>query len=222
MREIKSIDIRYASENGLLSEEMDGVCHVKALPWISIVQAKQGYYDIKLGAQETLQTDEGGFFIAPSGVQQTITHHQNQHTHQMECRWVFLDAVIDHAYRFDQCYTLPTVLSGYEADTLNKIFDELFSTTNPYLKYTCYYRILHILNDISLPKSVDAADPLLTVLSYIEQNYAFELHVTELAKLAHMSESNFYAAFRKHFGTSPIAYINCYRMSTAAEHHKNT
>lgn len=32
-----------------------------------------------------------------------------------------------------------------------------------------------------------------------------------------MSESNFYAVFKKHMGVSPISYINHYRMSIAAE-----
>ena len=222
MNEINSIDIRYASENKFLSDSMDGVCHVKALPWLSVVQAKSGSYDIKLGAQPTLHTGEGGFFIAASGVQQTITHHHNPLTNQMECRWVFLDVVINHAYRFDHCYLLPTVLTKEDAKELNATFDTLFAEVDPYVKYACYYQILHILHTLSTPKYVDTADSLLTIPAYIEEHYASPLHIAELAKLTHMSESNFYASFRKQYGTSPIAYLNCYRMSIASELLKNT
>ena len=38
-----------------------------------------------------------------------------------------------------------------------------------------------------------------------------------LAGISNMSESNFYAAFKKQMAISPIAYLNNYRLSIAAD-----
>lgn len=60
------------------------------------------------------------------------------------------------------------------------------------------------------------------VLAHIEANLCADTTVASLAEIAHMSESNFYAAFRKQFGSSPIAYINYYRISIASQLLKST
>ena len=56
-----------------------------------------------------------------------------------------------------------------------------------------------------------------TAVAYMTQNITQQLTISKLAQIAHMSKSNFYAAFKKHFGISPIPYINHYRLSVAAE-----
>ena len=49
------------------------------------------------------------------------------------------------------------------------------------------------------------------------EHYTEEIRITSLADMAGTSESNFYAIFKKATGTSPIAYLNNYRLSVAAE-----
>ena len=51
----------------------------------------------------------------------------------------------------------------------------------------------------------------------MKENYRRKISVQELSALANMSESNFYAVFKKHMGFSPIAYLNKYRLSIAAD-----
>lgn len=83
-------------------------------------------------------------------------------------------------------------------------------------RMSIYYRIIDILLDIASPRSVMLAGNMLDVAGYIADNYSRDISVAELAARAHMSESNFYAVFRRNFGMSPMAYLNRYRLSAAS------
>ena len=60
------------------------------------------------------------------------------------------------------------------------------------------------------------------VIEYIEKNYPFSISVSDLAQQAHISESGLYFLFKKSYGISPIAYLNRYRVSLAAERLKTS
>ena len=53
-------------------------------------------------------------------------------------------------------------------------------------------------------------------IAYIMEHYTESITVEKLARVANMSESNFYAAFKRMSGSSPMAYLNHYRLSVAA------
>ena len=72
--EIKNADIKYFRKYGFYNAQNENQQHVKILPYLSIVQSVEGSYDIALGDGVKHQTGEGGFFIAPAGVQQRIVH----------------------------------------------------------------------------------------------------------------------------------------------------
>ena len=74
----------------------------------------------------------------------------------------------------------------------------MFSTATP--KREAHSRHIHI-----------AAD-------YIKEHFGEKITVADIAAHCKTSESNLYTAFRKNFGISPIAYLNNYRLSMAAEH----
>ena len=45
----KKIELDYVEKNGFSSVSFDGICHIKTLPYLSVVQAVEGNYDIQLG-----------------------------------------------------------------------------------------------------------------------------------------------------------------------------
>ena len=106
----ESVNIRLLEKGSFASNKMDNICHIKTLPYLSVVQATCGSYDIKLGNSETFSTGEGGFFIAPSDVSQTITHHENKDKKLMTCRWVFLKIKVDDIYNFDSLCDFPIII----------------------------------------------------------------------------------------------------------------
>ena len=58
--------------------------------------------------------------------------------------------------------------------------------------------------------------PLSAVITYIRKNLDHKLSVKKLSKLAYMSESAFYQAFRHELGRTPVEFINDERMALAA------
>jgi len=96
--EIKNIEIKYFEKSEFIGLCNENIKHVKVLPYLSIVQSTEGSYDIALANNKSEQTEQGGFFIAPSNVQQTIIHHVNKQSGRMSARWIFLDVEINKTH----------------------------------------------------------------------------------------------------------------------------
>lgn len=215
--DITNVEIRHYRKNGFSSKEMNQIRHQKILPYLSIVQAVEGSYEISLGGGAHEQTGEGGFFIAPSDVQQNILHCANPNSKIMTCRWLFLDVRLNRLYPFDQLYQLPTVICDERKARLNELFDRLFASDSIWSDYAICYEILENLIEFASPLSHSMPIGIQTALLYLTQHPSDAITVAELARIAHMSESNFYASFKRQTGSSPIAYLNRYRISLAAE-----
>ena len=215
--QIKKIDIRYIKGRKLSSRVMDGVCHTKVLPWLSIVQATEGSYDIQLTDAPCYNTGEGGFFVAPPHLRQTIVHHANPDSGMIRCRWIFIDVLLNDLYRMEMLYDFPTVIPPARGRVLSDLFDTYFATKNVFERYACQYRILEELLRLAVPKEKPRDNQLKNALEYIFANLDKQIRIEELAQTVHLSESRFYAAFKQTFGVSPIAFINHSRLSAASE-----
>ncbi|MBE6541825.1 MAG: helix-turn-helix transcriptional regulator [Ruminococcaceae bacterium] len=214
---IITVEFLSKSKSNMAFTNIDKLKHIKVLPYISIVQAVDGYYEIGLGGNKLENTGTGGFFIAPAGVQQEIVHHINHATGQMACRWVFLDVVINGVYRPDFLYDFPTIVPKERCNELNSLFDELFSTDDIFDNYSSYYRIMKFLLSLASHSKRSENESIHKTLEYIEKNYKSDIRINDLANNIHMSVSNFHSVFKKNFGVSPIVYINRYRLSLAAK-----
>lgn len=215
--EIRKAEIKYLKKDGFISDSNNNVKHVKVLPWLSIVQSVEGSYDITLGTGRKEQTGDGGFFIAPSGVQQTIVHHVNSESGRMKCRWLFIDVEINNAYKLDSLYKFPHVVDNTAKKELHALFELLFAADDIWENYSCCYKILGLLLRLAMPLEQSFNHSMQRAVDYMVTNFARPLCIKELAGIANISESNFYAVFKKQFGVSPISYLNHYRLSLAAE-----
>lgn len=219
---IKSADIKSFILGSFNDSECDGVRHTKVLPWLSVVQAVEGNYGISVGNGIEENTGEGGFFIAPSGETQNITHHINPRTGAMRARWLFINAIFNESSSPDRLYGFPTVLPEKYCAEMNALFNMLFSSNSILEQYACCYRVLKILTDAGTHKAKKSDSTMFSAFEYICTSYMNEIKVADLAKYLNMSESNLYAVFKKYFGISPIAYINKMRISVAEENLKRT
>lgn len=220
--DIQNVIINYFSLGTLHNSDCENVEHIKVLPWLSVVQATEGNYDIAIGGQSLKNTGDGGFFIAPSGERQDIIHHVDARSGVMRARWLFIDAVVNEKFGLDLLYDFPEILPDRYRDELNSVFDILFSDEDIFEKYACCYKVLKILIKAAKPKLNKANKTMLSAFEFIKKNYANDIKVKDMAKYLNMSESNFYAVFKKHFGMAPIAFINKFRISVAEEKLKNT
>ncbi|MBQ5820112.1 MAG: helix-turn-helix transcriptional regulator [Clostridia bacterium] len=214
---ITDAKIEYFKKGCLFSETWEGVKHVKTLPYLSVVQSVVGSYSIALDRAPAEDTGSGGFFIAPSGACQTIVHHLDPETRRMSCRWVFLSMDVNGGVPIDSLYRFPSVLTGESAAELNRLFDLLFSTDDLWENYACCYRMMGLLLTLAEPIEKSGSQCLQNSVSYMLRNLALPMSVSDLAVAANMSESNYYAAFRKRYGRSPMSYLNHVRLSLATD-----
>lgn len=215
--DIQSVSINYNHMDSFDKVYNEGSKHVKTIPFISIVQATEGSYDIQLSNGKTFNTENNGFFITPSNVLQTITHHVDKSSGKMSARWVFLSVTLNGTYSFEDFFTMPIILQNPYKSMMNNAFDKLFSTNDPFDKHTLYYEIINILS-----KASDAKESLYPItihssISYIKNNYMKKIEVSDLSRESNLSKSRYYSLFKKLMGVSPISYLNSYRMSVASE-----
>ncbi len=214
---IKKIDLEYTSANGFSSLTSDGIRHTKVLPYLSVVQAVEGNYDIGLGNAKMYNTANGGFFIAPSGVQQTIVHNADKTNGRMTCRWTFLKVKINDTYYLDDIYSFPTILPDCIKNKMNAVFNRLFEADTAVDKYICYYQIIKLLLSVSSEKEYSPPSYIIRAVMYIENHYMEKITIQDIADSVNLSASHFFSVFKKQMGISPIAYLNNYRLSLAAE-----
>lgn len=214
---IEKIGIAYANKNGFSSTTCDGMCHTKVLPYLSVVQAVEGSYDIQLDNGATYNTGSGGFFIAPANVYQRIVHNTDPVGKEMICRWVFMKIKINDIYNFDEKFSFPTVLPEEIKAEMNAVFDRLFDAENAFDEYICYHQIVKLLSMVANEKEKPLSLYIEQALRYIKDNYREKISVEDIARETHLSVSRLFAVFKKQMGVSPICFLNNYRLSIAAE-----
>ncbi len=214
---IQTVQLEKMRKGAFSSGDADGICHVKTLSCLSIVQAAEGRYEIAIKDGPLLDTGNGGFFVAPSDVKQTIVHHADPHSGRFTGRWIFLWVKVNEAFRLDTVLDLPVTLPPSEVTAMNAVFDRLFSAESVFLEYQCVYEILSILTRNSTERSMVKMTAMQPVLTYIHEHYREKVTVEDLAALSALSVSRLFAVFKETTGYSPIAYLNNYRLSLAAE-----
>lgn len=220
--EITKINVEHASKGSFQSSTCDGLRHIKVLPYLSVVQAVEGSYDIRLGGGETQNTAWRGFFIAPSNVRQVITHNIDPVSGHMHCRWVFLKVKMNDTYTLDNGYRFPVILPEPFKSRLDSLFDRLFSADNVFDEYIGYYEMVKLLSQVATEDRHRAPSFVEEVLTYMKEHYAEKIAVADMAKVVNVSESHLFSVFKKEMGVSPLAYLNNYRLSLAAEQLLNT
>ena len=220
--DIAKIHIEYAHKSGFSSATCNGSCHTKVLPYLSVVQAVEGSYDIQLDNGKTYNTGNGGFFIAPANVQQRIVHNASPTSKKMVCRWIFIKIKINDIYSFDEKFSFPTILPEKIKSEMNAVFDRLFCSDNAFDEYICYYKIVKLLSLVANEKEQRLSPYIEEALNYIKDNYREKISVEDIAAQVQLSSSHLLAVFKKELGVSPISFLNSYRMSIAAEQLQGT
>ena len=215
---VKEVDIKYSHYCVGVGDMggRDNVVHIKQLPYLSVVQSKIGSYGIKIDDGEEGYTDEGGFFIAPSLVTQTITHRLNPEKKLFGMRYIFLDIVVNGSTRFDDLFDLPIIPDNEMKRRLNEEFDALDKTEDACERKCIMYRIVKILLDNAGEKKVKRNEAIAPLVEFIYSHYAENITIKDMAQKVNMSESNLYAVFKKAMGMSPVKFLNEYRLSVAS------
>ena len=214
---IETVTISNASKNGFSSTTFHDICHKKVLPYLSVVQAVEGSYDIQLDNGATYNTGSGGFFVAPANAFQCIVHKADPATGHLTCRWAFLRIKLNDVYYFDEKFAFPTVLPHEIKGEMNAVFDALFATEDAFQESVCYHKIAQLLSRVATEKAQPLPAYMEQALQYLKDNYREKLTVEDIARKAHLSASRLHAVFKREMGVSPICFLNNYRLSVAAQ-----
>lgn len=130
---------------------------------------------------------------------------------------------------------LPTIIrgeAGWEKDVLMHLQEAIKAAEQKEYAYEMQikahlYAIFSILlrnssKEITEPAYLNRANRLKEAIGYIQKNYGREIHISELSKIANMSEGHFCRFFKKIVLKTPVEYINYYRVMKAAALLKNT
>lgn len=219
MRDAHTLHIAYlAVQHGICREE--DCRHIKRLPYLSVVMAESGYYAFGLEDGPLRRIPDGCAFIAPAGLKQTIVHHLDPAQKVMTMKWIFLDAVIDDIYRFDDLYDLPMILPAGPSAKLSGLIDGVSTATGSDMaalcrRQECGYAVLSLLlgQAARKPAPTRSVQP---ALLYIRSHYGEKLYMETLAAVCGFSPSAFLRHFKRDTGVAPSVYIRDYRLSVAS------
>lgn len=197
-----------------MKKDMEEVVHQKTLPCLSVVQAQRGSYDIALDEGETLNTGEGGVFLAPAGARQRITHH-NGAEGVIEAHWVYMDVIINRFYRLDSLFRLPVLLDRAKEKEVCELIEIIRCSENICKRYAAAYG----LTDILLESAGEAEEPdpnKMQLQQFVARHFSEKIGARELAEVVHCSVPQVFRYTRKYFNLSPANYINEIRLQNAA------
>lgn len=215
MVKTKDVRITYSSYQLFGSNELGGVVHKKSLPFISVVQSCIGSYKIKLDNGIEYETGEGGIFIAPSGKMQTITHIADKNG-KFSARFIFLDVYVDELYKLDDLFCLPVIADEELQRAINKEFDKLDKETDICEIKISEYRIIKAIIKKSEKNRNILNREFRELLKFVAEHCGEKITVNEMAQFARVSQSKLFSDFMKYTGTSPVQYLNDFRLTMSA------
>lgn len=176
---------------------------------------------LKIGDKE-YAPKPGQWFLMPQGVKQSYSYTSGP---RFTKYWCHFTAKVGENNLFN-LLNIPVFLeSGVEGEP-QRLFQELLSCevdtslTAPLLlkaammKLIAYY-VEHASAGAAGVEPAAVTMPLQAVIEHIHLHYNRNLTIEELAERAHLHPNYFIRVFKKHFGTSPIQYVNRKRIDEA-------
>lgn len=167
---------------------------------------------------EAVEVPQGSLFYLPNGVRYRSVWTGSPEIEQ------YCFHIINHKYSTasEQYYPLQVIpaLSTPQTGEIFKIIFELFSTGERVdqiralgLYYEFYASVLPHLN---VEQSASYSPAVVAAIAFIEEHYAQNHSIAELAEACYVSESRLYHLFRKEMGITPVKFRNEIRVEKAA------
>ena len=200
--------------SGKICGHAEGVIHNKALPCLSVVQAIHGNYDIALNGGQTMNTGEMGVFIAPSGVQQTIGHHDGKDG-VMHAHWAFINATVNGRNELDFSFHFPTLLPAQHNERVFELLNKIAQEESYCLRYAATYCLLDILMQYAIQQP-EEDEAMSAIRAFVQANFTKKIQANEIAEAIHCSSAQVFRYVKRYFGLSPANYVNLVRLQNAA------
>jgi len=210
------IHVRTSGYNQVWSDwrDLDYTPDYNKFYWI---QSGEGW--LKIGNEEYYPRP-GEWFLMPEGVQQSYSYiNDNRYTKY----WCHFSAKVGGINLFDLVRVPLSIIPGNDI-AATRLFEELLShehhpqLATPLLRKKCIleliaYYIQHCdVNQIHV-LNTQTTDTLQQIMDYIERHYHENISINTLAGISHLHPNYFIRWFKKHFGASPIHYVNKRRIA---------
>lgn len=168
---------------------------------------------------QKVSAEAGSLLYIPEGVRYNAIWQGNPEIEYYAFHIISKSYDITNTVRYEIQRIAP-LSQPHTKDIFSTIF-ELFATGERHAKvraigmyYLFYADVLSYLTAVS---PIQYHPALLTAISFIEEHYAEEFDVIELAAKACISESRLYHLFRDELDTTPIKFRNLIRVERAAQ-----
>ena len=177
----------------------------------------------RIGKKEYHLTEGCGFLIEP----QVQTFYQADDREPWTYIWIGFDWNNAGNYLSDIGLTHqhPVFACAYKDElrriVLDMLKNNISTTTHRFLLQGLLYEFFSILTrDIHVNPSVpeNGENPyILQAVEFIQNNYSFPIHVTDIANYVCINRSYLYTLFKTNLGISPQDYLANYRITQATE-----
>ena len=184
----------------------------------SFIYIVSGQLTINAGIQ-TLEIGEGELFYVPEGIHYTAIWSGRPHIEYYNLNVVsnsYDSSLSSGGFALQKIFELSIAET---ADTFKQIFalmksEERVKKIEALGLYYAFYAKAFPLLTAALPEKYSPV--LVKALEYIEQNYAENFSVSDLAAVCFVSESRLHHIFTEKLGSTPIKYRNQLRIERAA------
>lgn len=185
--------------------------------WHQILYSAEGEGLLKYD-NITVTIEEGAFFFLPAG----YPHEYYTENEKWDVRWTAFDGYSANHILSLLNMTKPTVIKPHETDTLQSLFDRMYTLQNSdklYGDYICsgliYEYIIEFhrhMNDKANKIRSERSRLLLPVLNYIDENFRTDFPMTALAELAGISQQHLCRIFKESMNMRPSEYVTQKRL----------
>lgn len=180
----------------------------------------EGVAHYSLGGEKT-ELLPGHFYLFPSSLPFTVEQDAEHRLNHLYYDFMMSSSVVSTAPLCaspDDHPLFSTLLDAMQKSVKEYRYKgrtELFDTVTSILE-----AFLSLFLEIAMPKKEISTD-VVKALEYIEQNYAENIRVKDIAELLYLDEDYFIKKFKTAIGITPYAYIKNLRMAVTKELCKN-
>lgn len=206
---------------GIGGSEYQGHVHrPEGYYWNQLLYSAKGQGCLKVDSG-TVTLSEGWFFFLPNGV----PHEYYPISETWEVRWVVFDGYACSKILEELGLTRPLYIHPEDNSTLDKLYNKMFvaqKTDKVFGDYTCsgliYDYLLAFHRQVVTKNSsggTDKSELLMPVLNYIDDHFAEDFPMTDLAALAGISSQHLCRIFKETMRMRPTEYLTYRRLGEA-------
>ena len=191
----------------------------------TVKRPDHGFYTVLHGRCEyvvnsgkSIVCNAGDVLYIPKGINYTVHFSCGSGESDKFCRSLLINFRMKDAFGSDAAFS----------DGIKKIsFDTFGEISRAFLNIIELYKqnripeiksaFFDIISKLNKSKTQTAADPIESVLKYIDTHFTLPIMVPYLAEMCALSETSFRRKFREAVGESPVKYINSLRISKSKE-----